>query len=261
MLELSQIKSFYPEFLRPYGRNLLREYLQYKILEMIFSSKFAGKLFFMGGTAIHIVHALPRFSEDLDFDNRGLTQKDFRELAELITKKLMREGYKTELKFSLEGSTYHVYFKIPGILYENNLSGHKRERLTIKLGTEPQKFRYTPDKFILNKFDVFTRINVVPADILLSQKVYAILNRKRPVGRDFYDFLYLAGKAKPDFGYLKSKIGINNFKIMQKALLKRCKSLNFNNLAKEISPFLFFSEDAKKIISFQEYVKLWKTSG
>ncbi len=164
MLELNQIKSFYPEFLRPYGRNLLREYLQYKILEMIFASKFAGKLFFMGGTAIHIVHALPRFSEDLEFDNRGLTQKEFRELAELISKKLMREGYKTVLKISLDHRSYHAY--------------------------------------------------------------------------------------------LKSKTRINNFTVMKKALLKRCKSLNFNNLAKEISPFLFLSEDAKKIVSFKEYIGL-----
>lgn len=71
MLELSQIESFYPESLRPFKKNLLREYLQYKILEIIFLSEFAQGLSFMGGSAIHIVHGLPRFSEDLDFDNRG----------------------------------------------------------------------------------------------------------------------------------------------------------------------------------------------
>jgi hypothetical protein len=35
MLSLAQIESFYPENLRFYKRNLLREYLQYIILEIM----------------------------------------------------------------------------------------------------------------------------------------------------------------------------------------------------------------------------------
>ena len=33
MLDIKQIEPFYPENLRPFKRNLLREYVQYKILE------------------------------------------------------------------------------------------------------------------------------------------------------------------------------------------------------------------------------------
>jgi len=71
MLDLRQIESFYPGTLRIFGRNLLREYLQYKILEIVYDSKFGKKLAFMGGTAIHMIHFNTRFSEDLDFDNLG----------------------------------------------------------------------------------------------------------------------------------------------------------------------------------------------
>ncbi|MBI5606638.1 MAG: nucleotidyl transferase AbiEii/AbiGii toxin family protein, partial [Deltaproteobacteria bacterium] len=46
MLELSQIESWYPEPLRPFKKNLLREYLQYKILEIIFTSPYANSLAF-----------------------------------------------------------------------------------------------------------------------------------------------------------------------------------------------------------------------
>jgi len=67
MLDLKQIESFYPEYLRAFKRNLLREYLQYKILEVIFDSRFGEKLSFMDGTAIHIIHQNTRFSEDLGF--------------------------------------------------------------------------------------------------------------------------------------------------------------------------------------------------
>jgi predicted nucleotidyltransferase component of viral defense system len=69
MLSLDQIKEYYPENLKGFERFMLREYLQYKILEVLFDSKYANKFVFIGGTALRIVHNNERFSEDLDFDN------------------------------------------------------------------------------------------------------------------------------------------------------------------------------------------------
>ena len=84
MLNIKQIESFYPESLKPFKRNLLREYLQYKILEIIFDSRYGDKLAFMGGTATRIIHSNTRFSEDLDFDNLGLNKNEFVKLIQLI---------------------------------------------------------------------------------------------------------------------------------------------------------------------------------
>ena len=92
MLDFRQIESFYPEHLRPFKKNLLREYLQYKILEAIFESPLADKLTFMGGTCIHIVHGSPRFSEDLDFDNPGIGRHDFEALSRKGKKDLGAAG-------------------------------------------------------------------------------------------------------------------------------------------------------------------------
>ncbi|MDD5441729.1 MAG: nucleotidyl transferase AbiEii/AbiGii toxin family protein, partial [Candidatus Omnitrophica bacterium] len=78
MLDISQIESFYPDYLRPFKKNILREYVQYKILNLIFQSKFGNSLVFMGGTAIHILYGNTRFSEDLDFDSFGLKQSQFK---------------------------------------------------------------------------------------------------------------------------------------------------------------------------------------
>ncbi len=91
MLDTKQIESFYPEYLRPFKRNLLREYLQYKILEIIFDSKFGKDLSFMGGTATHIIYQNNRFSEDLDFVHLGLIEKEFGQLTDLIHRKLNLE--------------------------------------------------------------------------------------------------------------------------------------------------------------------------
>ena len=100
----------------------------------------------------------------------GLTEKNFKELTKLIQKRLELEGYVVETKNVFKGA-YRSYIRIPNILFENGLSKHKEERLTIQIDAEPQGFDYRPDKIIINKFDVFLRINVVPADLLLAQKI------------------------------------------------------------------------------------------
>ncbi len=253
MLELKEIESFYPEYLRPFKANILREYLQYKMLEAVYSSEFGHKLTFMGGTAIHIAHGLPRFSEDLDFDNRGLDKKGFEALSVLLKRKLTLEGYKVEIDNAFAG-VYRAYVKFAGLLYENKLSPHKGEKMLIQLDAEPQNFSYDPSRNILNKFDIFTQIDVVPEDILLAQKIYAVFARKRPMGKDFYDAIFLFGKAAPNFDYLKSKIGIADKADLKDKLLKRCKMLDFKQLADDAGKFLFNPDDSKKVLLFPQFI-------
>lgn len=202
MLELKQIESFFPEHLRHFKRNLLREYLQYKILDTVFGSRDGQRLVFMGGTAIHIAYGLPRFSEDLDFDNQGLTQTAFKALVQVVANKLALEGYVIETSVSFK-EAFSADVKFMKVLFDAGLSGHREEKILIKLGTEPQNFQYIPQRVMINKFDVFSGINVVPPDILLSQKLCAVLMRKRAMGRDFYDALFLTGMTKPHEGYWK----------------------------------------------------------
>lgn len=254
MLDIKQIESFYPENLRPFKKNLLREYLQYKILEVIFDSKFSDRLAFMGGTAARILYQNTRFSEDLDFDNLGINQKEFKELISLISRKLKLEGYNLQTRNVFKGA-YKCYLKIIDILFETGLSGYKEEKLLIQIDTEPQRFSYKPDKLIVNKFDVFLRINIVPLDILLAQKIYAIFNRKRAMGRDFYDAVFLFGKTKPNFDYLSSKLKINNMGQLVSKLSVKCREFNFKQLSKDVEPFLFNLKDSKKVLFFHDYIK------
>ena len=254
MFDIKQIESFYPEYLRTFKRNLLREYIQYKILEIIYDSKFREKLSFMGGTAIRVIHSHTRFSEDLDFDNLGLNKEDFKQLVELIQRKLKLEGYTAETKNVFKGA-YRSYIRIINVLFEYELSGHKEEKLLIQFDTEPQGFEYEPEKVIINKFDVFIRINVVPLDILLAQKIYEIFKRGRAMGRDFYDAVFLFGKTKPNFNYLKLKLEIKDMADLKTRLLLRCENLDFKRLARETEPFLFTPSDSKKVLYFCDYIK------
>lgn len=254
MINIKEIESFYPESLKPFKKNILREYLQYKILEIIFDSEFGKYLIFMGGTAIRIVHSNERFSEDLDFDNQGLGKKEFQRMVAVIKKKLEREGYVLEVR-EIFNNVYRVYLKIINVLFDSGISGHKKEKLLIQIDTEPQQFNYVPKEFILNKFDVFSQIKIVPVDILLAQKIYCIFNRKRPMGRDFYDLVFLSGKTAPNFDYLKDKMNIEDKKDLKIKILKLCEKLNFKQLAEDTASFLFNSGHKKRVLLFKEYIE------
>jgi predicted nucleotidyltransferase component of viral defense system len=254
MLDLSQIEQHYPKYLRQFKRNILREYLQYKILEIVFTSKLSSKLSFMGGTALRIMHKNSRFSEDLDFDNFGLNKNEFENLSIEIEKGLNRQGFDVE-KRNVFKDAFHCHIKFNRLLFENKLSNLESEKILIQIDTEPQNFKYKPERIILNEFDVFTLIFLTPADILLSQKIFAVLNRKRPKGRDFFDVIFLLQNTKPNYNYLNQMININNGDDLKNKLISFSKNLNFKNIIKDVEPFLFDPENSRKIELFPDYIK------
>lgn len=255
MLTLREIQSFYPENLHRFPRFLLREYLQYKILEIIFESKYATHLCFLGGTCLRIVHGNNRFSEDLDFDNIGLKEDSFQDIATEIEKQLEREGYEVELKTVMKGA-WHCHIKFPGLLFEEGNSGHSEEKILIQLDTEPQHFEYEPERHILNKFDVFTTILTTPLPLLMAQKIYALINRKRNKGRDFFDLVLLMSRnVKPDYSYLDAKLSISNADALKAKILDKCDQQDMEEMANDVKPFLFEASDTKKIKRFADIVR------
>lgn len=254
MLNLKQIEQNYPENLQPFKKNLLREYLQYKILEIIFNSDFAGKLAFLGGTALRIIHDNNRFSEDLDFDNFGLTEKEFAGLANVVKDNLEKQGFEVETDNVFKGA-FRCKIKLPKILFSNELSPLASEKLMVQIDTAPHDFSFNPENKILNKFDVFTSVFTVPPDIILSQKIYAALNRKRPKGRDFYDIIFLLSFTKPNYEYLKKKMGISDEVSLKNKLLEVVIDFDFKELAKDVEPFLFSPSDSRKLEMFIDFIK------
>lgn len=254
MLDLEQILSFYPEELRPFRSHVLREYLQYKILDLLYRSPQGPKLRFMGGTCIHILHGSPRFSEDLDFDNMDLSADEFEQLAGRIQRNLEGEGYTVELKTALK-TAFRAYLRFPSILFESGLTGHREQKLLIQVDTEPQRFEYEPDTTILSKFDVFTRVRAVPADILLAQKLYCLFARPRTMGRDFFDAAFLMSKAQPNMRYLRERLDIGDQQALKARLLSRCDEVDLNSLAADVEPFVTKAEHAERVRQFRDYVE------
>lgn len=255
MLTLNEIEKYYPANLRGFKRFMLREYLQHKILQFVYDSEFANKLAFLGGTCLRIVHGNNRFSEDLDFDNFGIGETEFQKVAEIIEKELLKEGYNVDMKTVFRGA-YHCHIRFPELLYKEGLSGHLEERILIQLDTEPQNFNFLPERYLLNRFDVFTQILTTPRELLLAQKFYAVLNRPRNKGRDFYDIIFLLASTRhPNYDYLEMKIGINNSKELKRKVLERCSQINMEEMGRDVAPFLFNSSDVKKVVLFPKYIE------
>ena len=179
----------------------------------------------------------------------------FEGLSVVLKKQLEKEGYTVEMKTVYKGA-YHCYIKFPEILYKEGLSGHRDERILIQLDTEPQHFNFVPDKYILNRFDVFTQIFITPLDILLAQKFYAICNRDRNKGRDFFDVAFLLSLIdKPNYDYLQLKLNVSNAAQLKERILDRCSKINMDEMAKDVAPFLFDSKEIKKVTLFPELIK------
>lgn len=253
MLNVNEIRKYYSN-LSGFDKNFLREYLQYKILDIIFKSDISDKLSFLGGTAIKICYGSQRFSEDLDFDNFGLTKTEFTKLSEIIKKELELEGYEVEIKNVFKGA-FRCNIRIPKLLKENNLSVMIDEKILIQVDTAPHNFNYPPTNFLLQKFDVFRNIKITPPDILLSMKVAAIFGRKRMKGRDFYDLVYLLPTTDFNYEYLNFKLGIKNKQELKEKLLFSITDIDLALMVEDVRPFLIKLDDENRVLKFREYIE------
>jgi predicted nucleotidyltransferase component of viral defense system len=253
MLIFEDLKKYYPESVwQNHPESVLKEYIQYELLESIFKTKDSVNLSFIGGTAIRIIYGSYRFSEDLDFDNFGLSFNDFKKILDLTVKDMSLKGFNVEFRF-VEKDAFHCYVKFPSMLYDFGLSSHINEKILIRIDTVKKKKIIDPEPVFLNKFGIYKKILVNPANIILSQKLITALNRKTQKGRDFYDISYLYGFTEPDFDFIKDSLGKNK-EIFVKDFLKQCEGLDFKNLAKDVEPFLIDSQSLERVINFKEFI-------
>lgn len=254
MLSFDEIKKHYSdrELLLP--QLVLKEYLQHRILEIIFSSQYGDDLVFMGETAIRLVYGNDRFSEDLDLDNQTMTEDDFAAMTVHIQKKLEQEGLLVEFRNTYK-DVYHCYIKFPRILFDNKLSPLKDEKIMIRLDSFTTDMDYAVKSHVISKADIFSEIRVYGEDLLLSQKIDALFNRKRSKGRDLYDVVYLFSLTEPNYTYLNEKIGVSN-KI---DLIEKMKKLFSENelqlLARDVKPFLIDSHKIKQVEKFNMWLE------
>ncbi len=252
MLTLEQLSGHFPLTLRQRNpRGMLVEYLQYELLDSLFKNSAAAALSFIGGTAIRILHNSHRFSEDLDFDNFGLSFAQFEELLKTACRDMEYKGFLIEYRI-VEKGAYHCYIRFPEILQQSGLTPDAGRKILIRIDSEAKERLYEPEKVFLNKFTIYRQILAAPAAILLAQKMMTVLYRKREKGRDIYDVSFLMGFAISDFIYIQKILGMDQAEFLRR-FDERLGKLDLNFLARDVEPFLFSSEHQERVTTFRDY--------
>lgn len=254
MFTIDQIASYFPEpVFRKNPQGALVEYLQYEILDSLFRNQGVEYLSFIGGTAIRILHQSVRFSEDLDFDNFALSFDAFEALLENTCRDMGYKGFHIEYRVAAKGA-FLCYIRFPEMLYKSGISPDKGRKILIRIDSEPKEKNYIPKVVTLNKFAVFRRILVAPPEILMAQKMMAVLYRKPEKGRDLFDVSFLMGMTMPDFAYIEKCLGVGEKEFLR-MFTDRIYELDLVFLAKDVEPFLFTTEQKERVLYFK---KMWE---
>jgi len=257
VLTIEQIKGHFQEqVIKRNPRGVLIEYLQYELLDSLFKYKESTSLSFIGGTAIRMLQQSPRFSEDLDFDNFGLTFNQFEESLRKTCKDMEVKGFLIEYR-TIERGAYHCYIRFPEILHKSGISPHAEEKIVIRVDAEPKEKSYQPQIYLLNKFALYRQIPIAPPSVLLSQKMMTVLQRKREKGRDLFDVSILMGVARPDFDYITKSLNLGRKEFIEQ-FSRRIEELDLKYLAGDVEPFLFSPEQKERVLTFQEYWKQYQ---
>lgn len=173
------------------ARNLVREYLQARILGVLQRAGAMIPLAFHGGTALRFLYGSPRYSEDLDFSlEQPLEQYDFRAYLHAVRAEFAAEGYSVTLKVSDQKTVHSAFVRFSGLLYELRLSPQRDETLAVKIEVDtrpPAGARLTTTVI---RRHVLLQLHHHDRASLFAGKLHALLQRPYSKGRDLYDLLW-----------------------------------------------------------------------
>lgn len=248
------------------GRNLVREYLQARILGALQPMGAMVPLAFHGGTALRFLYAIPRYSEDLDFTReREPDQYDLRGYASRIQKELEAEGYVLAIRLNQRRVVHTAFVRFEGLLYEFGLSPHREQVLAVKIevDTNPPAGAGL-DQSIVRRHETL-HLHHHDRATLLAGKIHAVLQRQYTKGRDLYDLLWylsapdwpppnlvLLNNALAQTGWQGAQLKETNWK---STLLARLQTVDWARAAEDVRPFLERGEEVK-LLRLETFVGL-----
>ncbi len=225
---------------------ILREYAQLYFLSRLYNFTQSQKIFFKGGTAIHLIYGSPRFSEDLDFTVE-LSKTEFQKFIKTLFSAISNEvPVKFKERKTLTGKKFLLTWQSKIVSYPIFISLDFSFR---------EKIIYKTKSIIKTDFPVlfYSYIYHPTKKELLAEKVRALLTRK--AGRDLYDIWFLLSqKAEVDQDLILQKLKyyqINKFKPGE--IKKAAKQIGKDNFILDLKPFVSLPE-RKKLASFYDYL-------
>lgn len=256
---IDSIRKFYPPAIaqnKAFDAMILKEYVQCQVLEYLSRHPGASGMTFIGGTCLRLVHGINRFSEDLDFDCKGLDYVHFLRLTDDLLNYLEKCGYKIQAKDKesdrLSAFRRSIYF--PELLYSLNLSGYREQRFLLKIETQDQGIDYPVETFFLNRCGFLFPLRAAPISVLCAMKVAAVLDRGK--GRDFYDLMFLLQRTEPDYRFLEQKSGIASKETLIVELGRKALSTDLSLKCRDFEHLMIDRADAERVLLFGDFVRV-----
>ena len=236
------------------SRNLVREYLQARILESLQRAGAMIPLAFHGGTALRFLYAIPRYSEDLDFalEKPGASY-NFRAYLRAVQGEFMKEGYEVRIRLNDKKSVNAAFVRFNHLLYEFGLSAHGDEVLAVKIEVDTNPPAGAGLDTTIVRRHVTLRLQHHDRASLLAGKLHAVFQRRYVKGRDLYDLMwYLSdpGWPNPNLTLLQNALrqtgwdgpvpDENNWRDI---LCKRLRNIDWKRSIADVKPFLERAND------------------
>ena len=252
MLDLQNIRAFYPGFPESPDTDiqLYKEYLELMVLDYLSSHPLIGRLTFIGGTALRLLRQIDRFSEDLDFDCKNLSQEEFANLTDDVVRFLGRNGLPAVAKEKESDAltAFRRTIQFPQLLYDLGLSPYREKKFVLKIEVQDQGVDYPRELFTVNRDGFYFRIPSPSDATLYAMKLSTILHRGK--GRDFYDAMFLRSRSEPDMNYLSQREGITTPEELSHRMKQVCDRTDFKLKAQDFKYLLFRPENSSRILDF-----------
>jgi hypothetical protein len=251
------------------GRNLVREYLQARILESLQKTGAMIPLAFHGGTALRFLFSHGRYSEDLDFALEGNREYyNFRDFLKAIRSDLSPEGYQIEIKANDQKTVHSAFIRFPGLLYEMGLSPMQSEVLAVKIEVDTHPPMGAGLATTVVRRFVVLQLHHHDKASLLSGKLHAILHRSYTKGRDIYDLLwYLSDPTwpAPNLILLNNALAQTNWnggllteENWKQQVWQRLQTLIWSGIVEDVRPFVepSFNMNLLTLDNFERILKI-----
>ncbi len=259
MIDLSYINGYFPSQLTSnaaFQQHILKEYIQLMALDYLANTAYISKLAFIGGTNLRLIKGIDRFSEDLDFDCKNLSELEFAEMTDGVVTFLKNSGLNAEPrdKENLKLTAFRRSIYFPEFLFELGLTGHKEERFLLKIEAQDQGTPYPVETRHVQRCGFFFSLPVPPDSVLLSMKLSALLARAK--GRDFYDCMFLMQQTGPSYEFLSQRTGITDAEQLKKAIVDKLSTIDLTVKKRDFEHLLFNPHTADRILKFADFVDM-----
>ncbi len=257
MISMDQINNFYPVAMSEnaiFQKHILKEYIQLLVLDYLSATHYVRKVTFIGGTNLRLIKGIDRFSEDLDFDCKHLSEDEFISMSDDVLLFLRRNGFRVESrnKDNTQITAFRSSIHFPEMLFDLELSGHRNERFMLKLEAQDQRILYEPTMEFIKGCGFFFPFPVPSDGVLCAMKISAMLDRGK--GRDFYDVMFLLSQTSPDYSFLTARCGISDLSELKSVVDKTLQSVDLRHKQKDFEHLLLQRENSKRILHVNKFI-------